>query len=171
MTCMSDPATKPLIASVPPKLPTCVWLETSAAADGALPSMRLRSTSRPRFSKRPSSFAMNGARFAGVTLPYDDLILIGVGVAVGAEAATVGAELAAGVLPPHATATSSAVMPRARTRPARIHTSRDSRPRGRPERSIVIPFGRAIGRSPGGERVGGEGGRVFLRGITSEQYG
>src|SRR6202158_4613278 len=102
---MSDPATKPLIASVPPKLPTCVWLDTSAAADGEPPSMRLRSTSRPRFSKRPSSFAMNGARFAGVTFPYDDLILIGVGVAVGvADAATVPAGLAAGVPPPHAPA-------------------------------------------------------------------
>src|SRR6267378_5645832 len=111
---MSAPATKPLMASVPPKFPICVWPETRAADEGAPPSMRLRSTSRPRFSKRPRSLAMKGARFAGVTLPYDDLILIGVGLAVGAtDPATVGDAFAAGVPPPHAPATNSAVIPRA----------------------------------------------------------
>src|SRR3981081_1331792 len=131
---MSDPAKKPLMASVPPKLPTWVWLETRAAADGAPPSMRLRSTSRPRFSKRPSSFAMNGARFAGVTFPYEDLILIGVGVAVGvADAATVPAGVAAGGLPPQAPAMNTAVIPRARTRRKRIPHLRDCRsPHRRP---------------------------------------
>src|SRR5258706_9404736 len=142
---MSAPPTKPLIASVPPKLPICVWLETSAAADGAPPSMRLSSTSRPRFSKRPSSFAMNGARFAGVTLPYDDLILIGVGDAVGAtDAATVGAGLAAGWLPPHAPARTSAVIPRARTRRKRIPHLRDCRHATQATGArMVIPFGLA----------------------------
>src|SRR4030088_327904 len=114
---MSAPATKPLIASVPPKLPPRVWLETRAAADGEPPSMRLRSTSRPRFSKSPSSFAMNGARFAGVTFPYDDLILIGADGGDGAtDPAAGGPALAAGVLPPQADAPSSAANPSARTR-------------------------------------------------------
>ena len=87
---------------------------------------------------------MNGARFAGVTLPYDDLILIGVGDAVGAtDAATVGAELAAGVLPPHAPAMNSAVIPRARTRPMRIPHLRGCRSALRATGArMVIPFGR-----------------------------
>src|SRR3989442_7509906 len=162
MTCMSDPATKPLIASVPPKLPTCVWLETSAAADGAPPSMRLRSTSRPCFSKRPSSFAMNGARFAGVTFPYEDLILIGVGVAVGAtEAATVGAELAAGVVPPHAPATSSAVIPRARTRLTRIPHLREFADRAGGPSGQLLYHAPAPSADRRGERGAGERRRVF----------
>jgi len=103
------------------------------------------------------SFAMNGARFAGVTLPYDDLILIGVGDAVGAtDAATVGAELAAGVLPPHAPAMNNAVIPRARTRRVRIPHLRGCRsaPRATGAR-LVIPFGRASALFSAASRDGG----------------
>jgi hypothetical protein len=55
---------------------------------------------------------MNGARFAGVMLPYDDLILIGAGAGVAVAAAAVGAADGAAVGgaftdPPHALAISA----------------------------------------------------------------
>jgi hypothetical protein len=103
---------------------------------------------------------MNGARFAGVTFPYEDLILIGVGVAVGAtEAATVGAELAAGVPPPHAPAMNSAVIARARTRRMRIpHLPRLSVPRGGRSGQLLYhsaaPSGAVFGVRLGGASLG-----------------
>src|SRR5256886_3071446 len=96
---MSEPAATPLIVSVPPKFPNWTCPEMSAAADGAPPSISTRSTSRPCFAKMPISFAKKGARFAGVTLPYDDLILMGSGASVAPEE---GDGLGAVVAAPHA---------------------------------------------------------------------
>jgi len=63
---------------------------------------------------------MNGARFDGVTLPYDDLILIGDGFGVGVAAAAVGALVGVLVPPPHAAATTAMVTRGTRTRAIRI---------------------------------------------------
>src|SRR5438477_2869974 len=103
---MSDPAATPLIVSVPPKFANCTCPAMSAAADGDPPSMSERSTSRPCLAKIPISLATKGARFAGDTLPYEALILIGSAEGVGAPAATDG--LGAVVAPPPHAATTSA---------------------------------------------------------------
>src|SRR5207245_11327571 len=91
---MSAPPANALIASVPPKLPTWTWPESSAADEALPPLMSERSTLRLYFSKRPSSFAMKGARFDGVTLPYEETIFTGEGFGDAvAAAALVGAPL------------------------------------------------------------------------------
>src|SRR5436305_4359474 len=83
----SAPPANALIASVPPKFPTCTLPDRSAADEALPPLMSVRSTSRLYFVKMPSSFAMNGARLDGVTLPYEDTILVGGGFGVVVAAA------------------------------------------------------------------------------------
>src|SRR5690242_17746358 len=136
----SAPPVNALIASVPPKFPTCTFPERSAADEALPPLMSVRSTSRLYFAKRPSSFAMKGARFDGVTLPYEDTIFVGGGlgvvVAAAADPAADGAALGDVVAPPHAVAMTAAV--RKKTRSDRIADL----PRSRSPRDarMVIPF-------------------------------
>jgi hypothetical protein len=85
---------------------------------------------------------MKGARFDGVTLPYDDLIFVGVGFGVGvaAAAADVAALVGAAVPPPHAAATTAAVKKGTRNRAIRIEYLPHSGYAG--IAGMVIPFGR-----------------------------
>jgi len=104
--------------------------------------MRSSVTSRLYFSKMPSSLARNGARFDGVTLPYDDLILIGegFGVCVAAAADAPGVPVAAGAVPPHAVTTRvSIIKGTSKTRADRIEYLPQSR---LVEPRMVIPFAR-----------------------------
>src|SRR2546427_4334860 len=169
---MSEPPATRLIASVPPKFARCTWPAISAAADGAPPSMSTRSTSSPRFAKRPSSFAMNGARFAGVTFPYEALILIGsgAGAAVAAPGAADGSGREVGPAPQAASTRVSTVIGTSARDSDRI--SRLPPPTLPPAANCyTIRSPPQITRVDGGFSVPDEEGRVFLRGISSEQYG
>jgi hypothetical protein len=86
---------------------------------------------------------MNGARFDGVTLPYDDLIFVGAGFGVAVATATAdvaGAAVGAAVPPPHAAATTAAVKKGTRNRAIRIEYLPHSGYAG--IAAMVIPFDR-----------------------------
>src|SRR5438128_6426427 len=107
----SAPPATPERASEPPNWPIWIWFARSAALVCAPPLIACMSTSRPRSLKMPFSNAYHMTQSSALTLLYAAMIFLQQDIATSAGVldginvdTVVGAGVAAGVPPPHATA-------------------------------------------------------------------